>query len=228
MTISIIIPVFHEEAIINDAIARLRADLPEGSQRGVEIIIVDGSPDGETVAAVRGGAEGIVSRKGRAAQMNAGAGAARGDVLLFLHADTVLPEGGLGQIASVMEGGRFAGGAFDLGIADPRRVFRVIEGAASRRSRLTRAPYGDQAIFMGRDYFFRMGGYSDIPIMEDVDMMRRVKRSGGKICIIDAKVQTSPRRWIREGIAACTLRNWTIMLLYLLGVSPARLAKWYP
>ncbi len=228
MTISVIIPVFHEEAIINNAIARLIARAQEGAQRDVEIIVVDGSPGGETVAAVKGGAECIVSPKGRAAQMNVGAAAAHGDVLLFLHVDTALPKGGLGKIASVMEGGRFAGGAFDLGIADAHRAFRVIERVASIRSRLTRIPYGDQAIFMERDYFFRIGGYSDMPIMEDVDLMRRVKRNGGKICIVDAQVQTSPRRWRKEGIAACTLRNRTIMLLYLAGVRPERLAKWYP
>jgi rSAM/selenodomain-associated transferase 2 len=228
VTISVIIPVFHEEAIINDAIARLIAQGPEGPQGGVEIIVADGSPGGETVAAIKGGAQGIVSAMGRAAQMNAGGMAAHGDVLLFLHVDTALPAGGLDKVASVMEGGRFAGGAFDLGIADAHRAFRVIERVASIRSRLTRIPYGDQAIFMERDYFLRMGGYGAIPIMEDVDLMRRVKRSGGRICIIDAKVQTSARRWKKEGIAACTLRNWTIMLLYLAGVRPERLAKWYP
>jgi rSAM/selenodomain-associated transferase 2 len=225
----VIIPVFHEEAIVNDAIDRLAAQAAQRTEGTVvDIIVVDGSAGGETVGAIRGGAHGIVSARGRAAQMNAGAAAAHGDVLLFLHVDTVLPAGGLEKVASVMADGRFAGGAFDLGISDGRCAFRIIEQIASMRSRLTRVPYGDQAIFIARDYFTDIGGYSDLPIMEDVDLMRRVKKRGGKICIIDEKVQTSARRWQKEGIPGCTLRNWTIMALYLAGVHPEKLAKWYP
>ncbi len=228
MSISVIIPVFHEEAIVNDAIGRLAAQAAQTPEGTVEIIVVDGSPGGETVSAIRGGAHGIVSAKGRAAQMNAGAAAAHGDVLLFLHVDTALPAGGLEKVASVMADGQFAAGAFDLGISDSRCVFRVIEQISSMRSRLTRVPYGDQAIFIARDYFTDIGAYGDMPIMEDVDLMRRVKKRGGKICIIDKKVQTSARRWQKEGIAGCTLRNWTIMVLYLAGVHPEKLVKWYP
>lgn len=199
----------------------------------VEIIVVDGSAEGETLKAIRNGAAqtpviALVSGKGRGKQMNEGALAAKGDILVFLHADTELPEDGFGRISSVMQKGEFMGGAFDLGIGDNGISFRIVERFASLRSRATKIPYGDQAIFFRRDYFLRMGGYNELPIMEDVDLMRRVKKKGGRICFIDEKVKTSARRWKKEGMVACTLRNWTIMLLYLFGVAPQRLAKWYP
>jgi rSAM/selenodomain-associated transferase 2 len=225
MTISVVVPVFHEEALINAAIRRLKA-LPCSEQ--IEIIVVDGDAEGGTLKALADRrVKGIVSGKGRGRQMNTGAAAASGDVILFLHLDTELPEDGFIRISRAMAEGRYTAGAFDLAIADRGPAFRIIERAASLRSRLTRAPYGDQAIFMRRDDFLAIDGYREWPIMEDVDLMRRVKRVGGKICFLDAKVWTSSRRWRKEGIIACTLRNWTIMLLYLAGVAPEKLAKWY-
>jgi rSAM/selenodomain-associated transferase 2 len=190
MTISVVIPVLREEVRINEAIARLRA--MDGT---AEIIVVDGSADGETVKAVTDGSvKCLGSARGRGRQMNKGAAEARGDVLLFLHADTELPPGAFQQIPFLLDGGRFVGGAFDLGLGERGILFRMIERAASRRSRLTRIPYGDQAIFLRRDYFRRIGGYNDMPIMEDVDLMRRVKRAGGRICFVDDRVRTSTRR----------------------------------
>ncbi len=225
MTISVVIPVVHEEALINDAIRRLEA-LPSGET--VEIIVVDGGADAKTLrAATSRRIKGIIAEKGRGKQMNAGAAAASGDVVIFLHLDTELPEDGFSLVSRAMEDGRFVGGAFDLAIADTGPAFRIIERVASFRSRMTRVPYGDQAIFLKRDYFLRMGGYREVPIMEDVDLMRRVKQHGDRICFIKRNVKTSSRRWRKEGIVACTLRNWTIVLLYLLGVAPERLAAWY-
>ncbi len=225
MTISVIIPVFHEEVLINEAIDRLEGTAPGDA---VEVIVVDGSRDGETVKAMSSSrAKGIISGKGRGKQMNAGAAAACGDVVLFLHVDTELPEKAFEEISRAMKKGRFVGGAFDLGIGDRGIAFRIIERVASLRSRLTRIPYGDQAIFLRRDYFLSIGGYRELPLMEDVDLMRRVKKTGRRIRFVDRKVKTSARRWKKEGVAICTIRNWTIMLLYLLGVSPVRLAKWY-
>jgi rSAM/selenodomain-associated transferase 2 len=159
--------------------------------------------------------------------MNEGVRAAGGDILVFLHADTELPANAFRSISSIMLKGRFAGGAFDLAIDARGLIFRVIEWVTSNRSRLTRIPYGDQAIFLGRDSFMRIGGYRDIPLMEDVDLMRRLKARGDRIFIIREKVKTSARRWEREGVLRCTARNWAIMLLYLLGVRPERLARWY-
>ena len=223
MTISIIIPVLREEALINDAITRIRA-----MDETVEIVVVDGSPGAETLKAVTGDhAKLIASGTGRACQMNRGSRLAKGDILLFLHADTELPQDGLRMISSALSDGRFVGGAFDLKVGEAGFIFRVIGSIASLRSRLTRIPYGDQAIFLRRDYFMKIGGYREITLMEDVDLMRRIKADGKRIRIIREKARTSARRWEREGVLRCTGRNWAIMALYLLGVPPRKLAKWY-
>ena len=123
--------------------------------------------------------------------------------------------------------GKYVGGAFDLKIGSDRFIFKIIGNLASLRSRLTRIPYGDQAIFIRRDYFRTIGGYKDVPLMEDVELMQRIKRQGDKIFILKEKVITSPRRWEREGVLYCTLRNWIITILYFIGVSPDRLVKFY-
>lgn len=226
MTVSVIIPVLHESALVNAAIAHIRSIEPRAP---VEVIVVDGATEADTLRAVRDGeVKGVLSARGRGAQMNRGAEAAQGDVLLFLHVDTALPRHGLRAVRAVMDGGRFVAGAFDLGIDGRGAMFRLIERVASLRSRMTRIPYGDQAIFIRRDYFLRLGGYREMALMEDVDLMRRVKRDGGAIFIVPERVRTSGRRWSREGLVRCTLRNWTIALLYLLGVSPERLARRYP
>ncbi len=226
MTISVIIPVLHEQAVINATIAHLRAIR---SDEVVEIIVVDGDADADTLKVIKdGGVRRLAAGAGRAGQMNAGAAGARGDILLFLHADTQLPVDAFGRITGCMEGGRFVGGAFDLGIGSEGLAFRIIENVASLRSRFTRIPYGDQAIFIMRDYFHRIGGYGEMPLMEDVDLMRRIKKEGRAIFIIPEKLSTSGRRWNREGVVRCTFRIWTIMLLYLAGVSPQKLARRYP
>lgn len=226
MVVSVVIPVFHEQDLVNEAIGRIRA-IPLG--KTAEIIVVDGGTKAETLTAIRdSGAKRIVSERGRGKQMNEGAAAAGGDVLLFLHVDTQLPLDGLRRIVALMEDPRLSAGAFDLGISTAGLLYRIIEKVASLRSRLTGIPYGDQAIFVRRAYFSRLGGYKEVPIMEDVDLMRRIRKAGGGIGFIPEKVTTSARRWEKEGVVRCTCRNWTIMLLYLLGVSPERLARWYP
>ena len=174
--ISVIIPVFCEQAVINRTIETVRR-LRDGDS--AEIIVVDGQTEGETLAAIRDAAvQKVFSEKGRGRQLNRGAATAAGDVLLFLHADTVLPPAAFERIAAGMRDEGCVGGAFDLRIDSRRAGFRVIETFASLRSRLTRIPYGDQAIFI-RAYCFRtLGGFKEIPILEDVDLMRRIKRKG--------------------------------------------------
>lgn len=224
-SISIIVPVFREAGIINPAVARLNRLSGAGES---EIIVVDGGPGGETVAAIgRTGVVTILSPKGRGIQMNAGARAASGEILLFLHADTRLPSEGLDRIRVAMADRRWVGGAFDLGIDSNRRIFRILERAASLRSRLTRIPYGDQAIFIRSAFFREIGGYRNIPIMEDVELMRRIKSTGHGIVFLPDRVRTSARRWEREGVAGGTLRNWLLVLLFLAGMSPERLARFY-
>jgi rSAM/selenodomain-associated transferase 2 len=226
MNISIVIPVFREQDLINEAIGSIRA-MPSG--RATEIIVADGGADRETLDAIRDNeVKRIAAGRGRGRQMNVGAAAASGDVLLFLHVDTRLPSDGLERIAALMDDARYPAGAFDLGISASGLSYRIIERVASRRSRLTGIPYGDQAIFVRRNYFIKIGGYRDLPIMEDVDLMRRIRKDGGMLCFVGERVMTSARRWQKEGIVRCTCRNWTIMLLYLSGVSPKRLARWYP
>lgn len=223
---SIIIPVLHEGEHILSSIDRIHALRPVESY---EIIVVDGAPDLDTLRFLRGRKDvtAVAAETGRARQMNRGAGVARGEILLFLHADTELPPGALGKIAEVLHGTDAVAGAFDLGIASGKPVFRIIERAASIRSRLTRIPYGDQVLFMKKEYFDLIGGFREIPLMEDIELMRRIKKQGGQIHILRERVMTSPRRWEKEGILLCTLRNWAISTLYYLGVSPETLNRFY-
>lgn len=224
--ITVIIPVLGEQAVIGERIRRIRecetGEVPE-------IVVVDGDPAGGTLESIDDpDVVCLTSPRGRAVQMNRGAERASGPILLFLHADTDLPPGAFTMIRRTMEDASAAAGAFDLTIRSPRPVFRIIERIASRRSRLTRIPYGDQAIFIRASCFQGIGGYRDIPIMEDVELMRRIKRRGDRVVFLDARVSTSARRWEKEGVLRCTLRNWVLISLYLLGVPAGRLARYYP
>jgi rSAM/selenodomain-associated transferase 2 len=159
--------------------------------------------------------------------MNAGALVAKGEILIFLHADTELPVRALKKIDSLKDRREYVGGAFDLGIKSDKLIFRVIGTLSSWRSRLNRIPFGDQAIFIRKEYFDQIGGYKEIPLMEDVELMRRIKRSENKIWIFNDRVMTSPRRWEKEGVIYCTLRDWTLQTLYFLGLSPDKLSRFY-
>lgn len=222
---SIIIPVFGEGDIINGAIAAINS---LAQLESLEIIVVDGNPNKSTIKEIKN-AEiiKINCSKGRGNQLNCGAAKATGEILVFLHADTRLPVSALEQISTALRDNRCVGGAFNLGIDADSFAFRMIEKMASWRSRLTRIPYGDQAIFIRADYFLLLGGFRDIPIMEDVELMQRIKKRKGKIKIISERVLTSPRRWETEGIVFCTLRNWLLIFLFLLGVKPAKLSRFY-
>jgi rSAM/selenodomain-associated transferase 2 len=222
---SVIVPVFQEGEIINDLIKRLNHLDPKNN---VEMIIVDGSPERDTLNMIHyNRVIKVSSEKGRSKQMNAGASMANGEILIFLHADTELPITALKKILAVVEQEGYVAGAFDLGIKSDKLIFKVIAFLASLRSRLNRIPYGDQAIFVRREYFNKIGGYKDIPLMEDVELMKRIKKSGHKIRIFYDRVRTSPRRWEKEGVIYCILRNWTLQALYALGISPDKLARFY-
>ncbi len=224
-TFSIIIPVLNEADRVNGVLGHLHELDHDGP---VEIIIVDGDPHGGTISTIRNQkVTTALSGKGRARQMNRGASLADGDVLIFLHADTQLPQKALLRVAEAMNDKRCVAGAFDLGLDTPRTVFRITEKYVALRTRLTRIPFGDQAIFIRRDYFNAVGGYKDMPIMEDIELMSRIRKRGDLICVISDKVTTSVRRWEQEGILYCTFRNWALQLSYLMGVRPERLARWY-
>ena len=223
--ISVIIPVLNEASLINETIKSILALPYEGY---FEVIVVDGSPECGTINTIQEKrVKKIIAGKGRSKQMNKGALHASGDVLLFLHADTALPLNALENISRAMEQRKVVAGAFDLGISSERPVFRLIETAASLRSRLTRIPYGDQAIFIRKDYFHATGGFREMPLMEDVELMRRIRKAGDRISIIPEKVSTSARRWEKEGVLFCTLRNWTLITLYFFGASPEKLTRFY-
>ena len=225
MKISVIIPVLHEGEKINEILDSIKS---ASANVFSEIIVVDGDSSGGTIAHISDSRIiTLTAPRGRALQMNAGAARACGDVLLFLHADTILPPKAFPKIIAALSDGSFIGGAFDLGIQNRRWIFRAISLAASLKHRLTRVPYGDQAIFILRSYFENIGGYASIPLMEDVELMRSVKRQGGRIVILSDPVTTSSRKWENDGIFYTITRNWVIQALYLLGVSAERLEKYY-
>jgi rSAM/selenodomain-associated transferase 2 len=222
---SFIIPVWNEEAIISGTIQHVRDLRASGN---AEIIVVDGDPAGRTIKIAHHlGVKTAISEKGRGNQMNVGASLAAGEILIFLHADTLLPPDALELIETAMADGSCIAGAFDLAIDSEKPAFRLIEKAASFRSRMTRIPYGDQTIFARKSDFLSLGGFRDILLMEDVEFMRRIKKRQGKICIIGKAVRTSPRRWEREGIVYTTLRNWLLIALYYCGAKPESLVRFY-
>ncbi len=228
--ISIIIPVWNESFTINVTLNHLQHHSPD---KYIETIIVDAHPKGTTLQAIEVQPsphfviKTVQTEKGRGLQMNRGVELATGPILLFLHADTLLPSGAFDALMTVLKNSHLVGGAFDMHIRSKRWGYRVIEAVGSIRSRLTRLPYGDQAIFIRKAYFDLIGGFNPFPIMEDVDLMQRIKKRGDRIQIISTPVQTDPRRWEKEGLIYGTLRNWALMILFLVGVSPQKLVKYY-
>jgi len=222
---SIIIPVLNEQNQINNTLEHLRNNIID---KFCQIIVVDGDPDGQTIKTIKdNNVIKLTSQPGRACQMNAGADTADGEILIFLHADTQLPHNALKNISQVMENGKYVGGAFELKIDSGKIFLKYVAARASFRSRLNRIPYGDQAVFIRKEYFEEIGGYKDIPIMEDIDLMRRIKKRGDKICIMGDRVITSARRWEKQGFFYTTIKNQVLLILYYLGVSPHKLAKLY-
>jgi rSAM/selenodomain-associated transferase 2 len=224
--LSIVVPVLGEKALIRQTLDHLQ-NLAINGRR--EIIVVDGDRRAGTIAALdRPGVTGVTSPTGRAIQMNAGAAIASGRVLVFAHADTRLPPQALSLIMAAIDRRQAAAGAFGLGIASDRPGYRLIEAAATWRSRSLDLPYGDQAIFVKKNVFRALDGFRPIPLMEDVDLMRRLKKTGARIVVLSEKVATSARRWEKEGPVYTTLRNWALLTLFLAGVPPERLVRWYP
>ena len=226
-TFSVIIPVLGEENRVNALIDHVRV---VGYGVNPEIVAADGAADRGTLAAIdRPGVTAVPAKRGRGGQLNAGALAARGEVFVFLHADSRLPAGAFQAMTDAVLAGA-AAGAFRLGIRSPKLRYRLIEAGAALRSALTRIPYGDQAQFVRRDVFEAVGGFPEIPIMEDVELMRRIKRACGRsrIALLPERVSSSARRWETEGAFFCTARNQFLLLSHLLGASAESLARHYP
>ena len=223
---SIIIPVLHESKLINtqlEAVKHLTTDEP------FEIIVVDGSPTLDTLQVITD--KTIITYsclQGRGRQMNVGATHASGDILVFLHADTTLPTHALLLIQKTLQNEQFVGGAFTLQIQSSRLSLRMIAALSTLRSQITRAPYGDQVIFLRKTCFDAIGGYQDIPLMEDVELMRRIRKKNGNIIVLPTPVFTSARRWDQEGFFYTTLRDSIIIFLYWCGVPVEKLARFYP
>jgi rSAM/selenodomain-associated transferase 2 len=221
MQISVIVPVLNEEKSIAVTLEALLALAP------YEIIIVDGgSSDRTRELAARFQVKVISSERGRARQMNRGARAASGDVLLFLHADTRLPTSALNDISAALSDARYLGGRFDVELDGEHWVLPLVGRMISYRSRISKVGTGDQGIFVRREVFERMQGFQDIALMEDIAFCRTLKRMGEVACL-RSRVVTSARRWEVDGVWRTIVRMWTLKLLYFAGVSPARLKQFY-
>jgi rSAM/selenodomain-associated transferase 2 len=221
--LSIIIPVLDEAAEIKEALAAL-APL---RARGAEIIVVDGGSRDRTVEQARPLVDLVLAApRGRGSQMNAGAAAARGDVLLFLHADTRLPIEADRLAVDALARTQRAWGRFDVTIAGRSPLLRIVAAMMNGRSRLTGIATGDQAMFMTRAAFAQAGGFPDIALMEDIVMSRRLKAISPPACLA-ARVTTSGRRWDRDGVIRTIFMMWRLRIAFFLGAEPARLARRY-
>ena len=223
MRLSVVVPALDEAANLARLLPDLRRAWPD-----IEIIVVDGGSRDGTPDVVRGqaGVRLLEGARGRARQMNAGARQAGGDVLLFLHADTRLPDGAPGAITAALADPAVVGGRFDVCFDSRRRVLGVVAWFMNARSRATSICTGDQAIFVRRAAFEAVGGYPDIALMEDIELCRRLK-ARGRLAALRARVTTSARKWEREGPLRTIGLMWTLRLLYFCGVAPARLHRWY-
>jgi rSAM/selenodomain-associated transferase 2 len=191
------------------------------------VIVVDGGSDDGTAELARGLADRVVlAERGRARQMNAGAAVARAPVLVFLHADTALPDDALRLVALGLAATRRVWGRFDVTIAGTNPMLAVVSFFMNARSRMSGIATGDQAIFVTREAFARVGGFPDLELMEDVEMSRRLKPISRPLCI-RARAITSGRRWERDGVLRTIVLMWRLRFAYAMGVDPRRLARRY-
>ena len=220
--ISIIIPVINEALVL----PRLLAVLRPWRSECCEVIVVDGGSSDGTQEQARSGADRLITTaSGRAIQMNAGAAEARGEVLWFLHADTLPPNDGVERICDSVAGG-YGWGRFDVRLSGRAGILRVVERMMNWRSRLSGIATGDQAIFVRRDWFQGEGGYPCIALMEDVALCRTLKHRGPPACLHE-RVVTSSRRWEQGGIVKTILLMWRLRFAYWFGADPQRLAREY-
>jgi rSAM/selenodomain-associated transferase 2 len=212
----------NEAPAIADTLRALRRGAPDA-----EIVVVDGGSTDASLATAQPLCDKvIVALRGRAQQMNAGARASHGEALAFVHADTIVPASFAADIASALSNPAVIGGRFDVKLDAANLPYRIIGTMISLRSRISRTATGDQAIFVRRDVFERLGGFPELELCEDLEFARRMRRAGRVACL-RARVTTSARRWNRDGVARTVLRMWLIRAMYLMGVAPARLKRMY-
>lgn len=226
-SISIIVPALNEAAGIAAVLRRLQPL----RQRGVEVLVVDGGSEDETCALAAPLADQVLcSARGRAVQMNAGAARAQGEILLFLHADSQLPDGADDAIRSALAPGvgykAPMWGRFDVAISGSHALLRVVAWCMNLRSRLTHVATGDQGLFVRADTFLSVGGFPPIPLMEDIALCKRLRRLGAP-ANLRARITTSGRRWEKKGVWKTICLMWSMRLAYFLGVSPSRLQRVY-
>ena len=221
--ISVIIPVLNEA----NNILQVLQPLQKFREKNIEIIVVDGGSDDSTLALVEPFSDIIeVTKKGRARQMNVGAKLARGDIYIFLHADTFLPDNFIDCIEKAFSDGRSCWGRFDIRLSGSASSLRIVEFFVNFRSRLTGIATGDQAIFVRAQAFRKLGGYQNIPLMEDVALSKVLKQKAPPLCLKE-KVLTSSRRWEEFGIWRTIFLMWQLRLAYFFGADPHHLVSKY-
>ena len=219
VTISVIIPTLNEESLVENAI--------RSAANADQVIVVDGGSRDQSVSlAKQAGAIVIESEQGRGEQLRKGAEVATGDVLLFLHADSWLGELAIQQLREKSESTRAFHGCFRQRIDDPRFRYRIMETGNALRATWLSTPYGDQAQFVDRGTYDTVGGIDAMPLMEDVLLSRKLHRVG-RPTLLDGPVNLSARHWNRRGMVRQTIKNWSILGAFCLGVSPVKLARWY-
>ena len=220
--LDVVVPMLNEACAIAATLTALRKGAPRAT-----IIVADGGSTDQSVAIARPLCDALIATSaGRARQMNAGAAASRGDAIVFVHADTRVPKDFADAIASAMNDPATVGGRFDVTLDDPELRYRMVGRMISLRSRVMRSATGDQAIFVRRAVFERLGGFAEIALCEDVEFVRRLRRCG-RIACLRTRVVTSARRWQRDGVARTILRMWVIKSLFLMGVAPEWLKRHY-
>lgn len=223
MKLSIVVPMLNEF----DALGGLLEALRPYQKRGCEVILVDGgSDDGSAHLARCAGFRVLDADRGRARQMNLGVEIATGDVLLFLHADTCLPEAADEWISQALADEANSWGRFDVQIKGQAQLLKTVAWMMNWRSRLTGIATGDQAIFVRADVFKRVGGFPDQALMEDIELSRRLKRLSRPVCL-SKRVVTSGRRWEQRGVWRTIWLMWRLRLAYWLGASPEKIARAY-
>ena len=218
--LSVIIPILNEAKILEKTLSRLQSEL--GSH---ELIVVDGGSTDSSISIAEKYGKVVPSERGRAKQLNIGAAVATGDILIFLHADIWLESGALAAVATALSSG-YVGGGFRQKIDGKSVLYRLIEMAGDIRGRYLKVFYGDSGIFLARTDFEKIGGFPEVPILEEMEFSKGLRRLG-KTTLLTPCIHISSRRWEARGIVQTTLNNWFITLLYFFGVSPEKLARLY-
>jgi rSAM/selenodomain-associated transferase 2 len=218
--ISVIIPILNEAKVLETTLSQLQPELGPH-----ELIVVDGGSTDTSVRIAEKYGKVVISERGRAKQLNTGAAAATGEILIFLHADIWLESGAFAAVTTALSSG-YVGGGFRQKIDGKCVLYRLIEIAGNIRGRHLKVFYGDSGIFLPRAGFEKIGGFPEIPILEDMELSKGLRRLG-KTTLLTPCIHISARRWEARGILRTTLNNWLITLLYLLRVSPEKLARLY-